>query len=371
MTKWARLRRILRYPVVQNSGVHYDEDEDEDEEDDEDDEDGAVLAPVPRPLSHSDILKPHEDHAGIPWSRLLSAGEGVGKLSLAKTEHEFLQSSISTGLSIYRRWDADSFIARVTDFHAYRSGFKLFYIASFLLHETQSQHLKLDGGCEIHLCKNLYLGCGVLAEGSFRTFVVFRYMSTAKTGTYLTEEEQEFWIDEIVLPVIRQTYEADIIQHLPHSYAAAKRKAYVKQERHLSGAQHPINLYAILPDDGLRQFSVNIQEHIRAGIQRAPEQFRPYQDPLFVVAGHDLKLKFKRDTIAEQRDVFLQFLDTCFRFQPEYFPEEDCWLDLGIEGTPTAGSCSSSGTLVNYSLSLFLPPPLPHPRRVYALFSSR
>jgi hypothetical protein len=263
----------------------------------------------------------------------------------------------------------DSFIARVTDFHAYRSGFKLFYIASFLLHESQSQHLKLDGGCEIHLCKNLCLGFGVLAEGSFRTFVVFRYMSTAKTGTHLTEEEQEFWIDEIVLPVIRQTYESDVIQHLPHSYAAAKRKAYVKQEKHLSGAQHAINLYAILPDDGLGQFSANLQEYIRAGIQRAPERFRPYQDPLFVVTGHDLKLKFKRNMIAEQRATFLQFLRTCFRFRPEYFPEEDCWLDLGIEDTPTAGSCGSSGTLGDCSLPLLLPP-LP-PSGAYGLFSSR
>jgi hypothetical protein len=27
-------------------------------------------------------------------------------------------------------------------------------------------------------------------------------------------------------------------------------------------------------------------------------------------------------------------LETCFRFTPEYFPENDCWVDVGLEDTP-------------------------------------
>jgi hypothetical protein len=52
----------------------------------------------------------------MPWRELLSAGPDAPKLSLARTEDEFLDSASSAGLMIHRTWDIDSFIARVTSF---------------------------------------------------------------------------------------------------------------------------------------------------------------------------------------------------------------------------------------------------------------
>ena len=151
--------------------------------------------------------------------------------------------------------------------------------------------------------------------------------------------------------MLRQTYGADVIQHHPHSFAAAKRKALAKQELHLSGARQPINLHSILPSDGLADFSTNLEQHIRDGVQRDPDLFGPFQDPFFIIAGHDIKLKFKRATLDEQRAAFLDFLDTCFHFTEEYFPAEDCWVDMGIEDTPEKDSCASPGKVVDCRLT--------------------
>jgi hypothetical protein len=324
MDDWARRLDNLRYPALQNTQT--------DTHAETHDQPAERL--VPKPLDTHKLLQPLEEHAAMPWRELLSAGPDAPKLSLARTEDEFLDSASSAELMIHRTWDVDSFMARVTSFHAYRFGFNISYIPSFLSRETQGQHITFDGGCEVYKCKNLCLGTAALAEGTFRTYMVFRHMSTARTGTGLTDEEQKIWIDDIVLPVLRRTFDDDVVQHHPQSFTAARCKARAQQEKHPSGAQHPINFRAAIPEDGLVEFSTGLEEQIRDGVRRQPERYSPYKDPLFLVVGHDLKLKTKSATLGRLQTKFVALLETCFRFTPEYFPENDCWVDVGLEDTP-------------------------------------
>jgi hypothetical protein len=333
MDNWAHRLDNLRLPVLQNPHPQI--------------QNQPAESVIPKPLDDYEILQPLEEHAAIPWKELLGGGPDAPNLSFARTEDEFLESERSTELVIHRTWDVDSYIARVTSFHAYRFGFNLFYIPSFLARETRTQHLTLDGGCKADECKNLCLGAGVLAEGTFRTYVVFRYMSTAQTGTGLTDEEQKFWIDDIVLPVLRKTFDDDVMQHHPQSFTAARNKARALQEKHPSGSQHLMTFRATIPEDGLAEFSKCLEEHIREGVRRQPERYGPYKDPLFFITGHDLKLKIKSATLDGLYTKFVAFLETCFRFTPEYFPENDCWIDMGLEDTPDHNNCDERGRLVD------------------------
>jgi hypothetical protein len=332
MDNWAHRLGNLRLPVLQNRHSQTPNQ--------------PAESVIPKPLDVYEVLQPLEEHAAMPWEELLSGGPEAPKLSFARTEDEFLDSESSTGLMIHRTWDIDSYIARVTSFDAYRFGFNLFYIPSFLSREKRTQHVTLDDGCKVYECKNLCLGAGVLAEGTFRTHVVFRHMSTAQTGTGLTDEEQKFWIDDIVLPVLRKTFDDDVVQHHPQSFIAAKCKARALQEKHPSGSQHPMTFRATIPENGLAEFSANLEEHIREGVRRQPERYSPYKDPLFVIAGHNLKLKIKSATVDGLQRKFVDFLETCFRFRPEYFPDKDCWIDMGLEDTPDHNSCGERGTLI-------------------------
>lgn len=343
MTDWAQRFNDLRYPALHNPAQT----------------DGPPVENlVPRPLDVDKVLQPSEEHAAIPWEQFLGAGSDAPKLSFAKTENEFLDSGGSSGLVIDRKWDVDSFIARVTNFHAYRFGFRLSYTPSFLSRETQTQHVTLDGGCKVDQCKNLCLGTGLLAAGTFRTYVVFRHMSTKQTGTCLTDEEQQIWIDDIVIPALRHAFGADVAQHHVRSFAAARRKSRVLQEKHPNGSQESITLHGVLPEEGLADFSAHLEDQIRDCIQRRPARYTPYKDPLFVIAGHDLKCITKSSTLAQLQTKFTALLEACFRFTPEYFPESDCWLDVGAEDTADDVSCGEPGQLIVYRLQGLLADPV-------------
>jgi hypothetical protein len=77
----------------------------------------------------------------LPWQAQLSAGDDAPTLSIAKTEDFFLDSPAAAGLRILRRWNVDSFVARVISLGVYRHGFRFSYLPPFLSRETQDQHV--------------------------------------------------------------------------------------------------------------------------------------------------------------------------------------------------------------------------------------
>ena len=115
-------------------------------------------------------------------------------------------------------------------------------------------------------------------------------------------KSRKFGLTTLFLPVLRSTFGDDVVQHRPQSFTAARCKARVQSP--------PV------------------------GVLRQPERYGPYKDPLFLVVGHDLKLKTKSATLGRLQTKFVALLETCFRFTPEYFPENDCWVDVGLEDTP-------------------------------------
>jgi hypothetical protein len=251
---------------------------------------------------------------------------------MAKAEQEYLTQPDSAEVKIQRSCDVDSFLARITTLHAHRGGFNLGYYPPFVRRITQDQQIRIQGR-KVHQLKNLRFGSGVFSQGfNYDCFVFFPRMPTKmNTDTHPTDVQQAFWIDRIVLPALRESCPNHVIQHHPRSFAEAKARAQVKQEALMKGTKQALDPRYLIPEEFLAGFWSEVLERVRT---MDTEQGNEYQDLFLMVIGHDLKLVHGALSGDQTRARFFRYIDTCFRFQPDIFPVEDCWLDLGWEDTP-------------------------------------
>jgi hypothetical protein len=284
------------------------------------------------------------DFRNVPWQSLLAGGEGdPPKLSIRQSESRFQ----GTDRGIERRWDVDSFIARITTLDVHRGGLDLAYRPPFPRRITQNQRIRING-YPVHKLKQLRLGAGLAAAGfGYECHVFFPNMEVKARGeTHLSDKAQAIWIDKVVLPALKRScgQRRDVYQHHPHSFADAKSKAEVKREVFTSGTSYAMDIRYTVPEDCLDLFWTEVlrlsHEHDGDGNAVPHNAFR---DPFLVVSGHGLKLSTKRDTFEQTRRDFLAHLEQCFDVSPERMPPEDCWLDLGMEDTPLVGSTPCEG----------------------------
>jgi hypothetical protein len=290
---------------------------------------------LPHPLQSQSLLSCDENSSRFPWRLLLAGGDDPPRLSLVKAEQECLGLPGVTGLKIQRSCDVDSFLARITTLAAHRGGFNLAYYPPFLRRITQNQYIKIHG-YKVHKMKNLRLGTGAFSQGlNYDCHVVFPHMPVpSKAETHLTDIQQAFWIDRIIVRALRHTCPNHIIQHHPRSFGDAKAKAVVKQEAFFQGSKQAMDPRYLIPEEFLSIFWEEVLRLVEAAVVAEPERGGEFRDLFLVVSGHDLKLIHGSSSGERTRSRFLHYLDTCFDFQPDIFPEDDCWLDFGWEDTP-------------------------------------
>ncbi|KAJ9653124.1 hypothetical protein H2201_009176, partial [Coniosporium apollinis] len=245
------------------------------------------------------------DFRNVPWRPLLAGGEGdPPKLGICRSESRFQ----GTGRDIDRRWDVDSFVARITTLAVHRGGFDLAYRPPYSRRITQNQRIRINGH-PVHKLKQLRLGVGLAAYGfRYECHVFFPHMAVkAKGETHLSDKEQAIWIDNIVLPALRRScgQRRDVYQHHPHSFADAKSKAEVKQEVCTSGTGYTMDIKYTVPEDCLHSFWTEVLRlsHAHDGDGNVVPH-NAFQDPFLVISGHGLKLSSKRDTFELARRTF-------------------------------------------------------------------
>lgn len=265
---------------------------------------------------------------------MLSAQSDIPPLSFAESEREFLGRQ-TQDIHIRRVWDIDSLMIRLESLAVHRHGFNLSFIPSWTRRVTQPHHFTIDGW-EVSKKKHILLGSGIAAQGSrLSTYIIFPHMPLDSDVTQLSDREQAFWVEQIVLPSLRAVGRSDEIHHYPHTFADVKCRAYAKQEQLIKGTHQPINLDTFLPEAKLAPVWEEILRRIHDPIRgRASDeaQFRPYQDPVIFVSGHGLKLLFKGETLADVKTQIVGALDTYF--YRDRLHGDDVWLDLGIEDVP-------------------------------------
>ena len=270
-----------------------------------------------------------------------SSDDGLRRaLSIAKSAEVFAQAEQRTEPWVRRSYDVDSFFARVTTLAVHWQGFRLAYCPPYLQTITQDPYVTFQAR-RIHTTKQLRLGSGVTSAGfGYETYVFFPYMPQRVKGRHATyhvnKEQQQVWIDEIILPALRSTCDAQVCARHPGSFEDATCKAQVKQEAYglPLGA---IDVSYPVPFQHLASFWSAVCRHA--------DNHPLFKDAFLVVQGHDLKHYTSRSTPAEARDDFLDHLHGCFQFREDYFPPEDCWVDFGIEETPV-GDTSQAITLL-------------------------
>lgn len=312
----------------------------------------------PFPLARLDTLprsNEHGDFATQNWKKLFSdehVSKPMSALSFQKSENKFLNDHGRDRFSIERRWDVDSWMARVDSLAVHKGGFSLSFVPPFLRRITQNPRVKFNGKW-IQKLKQLRLGSGLLAGGfGYDCHVFFPRLPVSPGGeTHLTHLEQASWYDNIVIPSLQATCPNDILQHFPRSWNEADTKARVKQEFHEQDSRASIDSRYILSENLLEPFWANVIA--RSNNELDLRYTEMYREPFLVISGHNLKYFTKTSTSESTRTAFMKHILDCFRI--EYIQTEDCWLDLGMEDTPTSPSITllRKSSCLNHWLNLF------------------
>ena len=219
---------------------------------------------------------------------------------------------------------------------AFRNGFTLSLLAFYTRRVTQRQHIRFDGW-EVYQKKHAFLGtpAGSAAFGlRLQAHIVFPNMSV-DASTQLTDQEQERWLDRVLLPELRAIGSSDELHHYLFSFQDIKRRAQTNQEQRISGRHQALDIQVHLAEDKLAPLWTKILHIISDSIRNEGGRFSPlraYQDPALVVSGHGLKLLFKHDSPAAVKDRLFTVMEACFNHQ--YYREDQIWVDLGMEDVP-------------------------------------
>ena len=247
------------------------------------------------------------------WLHLVSQ-EGAAPLGLTESQYP-------TPIPIHRHFDVDSVIARVTSLAVFREGFELAYTPSFYLAINQDPHFTIEGH-RIDSLKQLRFGRG--HASGYDCYVFFPQLPKASYATnHLNHDDQSTWIDDIVLPSLREVCPPDVLVHHPASFGLALGHARAPAEASGQGPRRPIDVRATVREAHL--------EALWAAIYRRCQATTRFRDPFLVIQAHDLKLRFKRATLTEARAAFEDHLDRLFR--PQYF-DDHFWVDVAFEDTP-------------------------------------
>jgi hypothetical protein len=174
--------------------------------------------------------------------------------------------------------------------------------------------------------------------------------------TYLSDDEQEAWIDHIVIPALESAYGPNILHHLPHSFAEVKYKSSIGMEygdrnsRNFVGGSH-MDITQRLPQHILEPFWQKVQQlcsEYRYTITRGGDetQLKVFKDPLLVIAGHELKLVTARDTEPKT---------DCLQSWAEHFNCPSGYKRIQKEGYFFAGTKAAGTMTVELKESKFAP----------------
>src|SRR5579859_2845826 len=178
----------------------------------------------------------------------------------------------------------------------------------------------------------MLLGHGELSTG-FLCHVFFPNMVVVKKGkTQLTAEQQEIWIDKILLPALRAVCPADVLHHHPRCFAEIQDKTKVRKEVSLgptAAGKYDLDIHYFIATEYLSALWTKIMHIIK---RNAGDKLKEFSKPFLVLNAYGLKLRTKRDTLQQSRQAFQDMLKR--RFQMEQMDLKQTWVDVAFEDIP-------------------------------------
>jgi hypothetical protein len=243
----------------------------------------GILEP---PITSPDILPRdgrYSDYCQLPWEKLL-AGDARAPPSLDLKASEILQDgTLPDHVTISRRWDVDSFLALATSLGVHRGGFDLAYRPPFLRGMTQNPHVTFAGHT-LSKIRNLRFGRGLRSGGyNYECHVFFPNMARRRQDLHhVTDEYQQIWIDDIVIPAVQASCPNDIKYHHPRSFKEVDTKAMSRQELYIGTRTMKMDLRYCIPEEYLDLVWTEIQTRCQTPAYQA------FRDVFLIISAHDL-----------------------------------------------------------------------------------
>ena len=318
-----------------------------------------------RSTTIDDSIYQLDEQGPIPWKDILGAELHVEDLDNEDELHQqqpYLslhdsQPTNSEGVlrsfpfSPQRTWDIDAIILRVKSLNVFQTRLNIDYLPSYTLNFHRDAHVRIRGRRPDRM-KHLCIGTTPSAQ-HFRLYIFFPELpvTAGAKESYLNLDEQQVWVDDILLPALRVVCPANVVQHHPHSFEEARTKALGYQREGSSGKDRYIHRMSYVVD---AKFLGPLWEKIRSltYLREAAPDLAPggrplraqFTDPILMLWSYGTKLSFRDASPVACRDKLEQ--DLRMVFNEEEIDWRKAWVDLAYEDTPDWNFYQQGFTLI-------------------------
>lgn len=147
----------------------------------------------------------------------------------------------------------------------FEGGFKISYYPLFATGTTTNLHIKV-GGHHLHHTRNLWLGHS--GHGySWSVHIYFppiKYTRRSKDTLHLTDCQQEAWVNDVLLPSLRESCPEDVVDHHPPTFQEARLKMRAQEQGwRQNESNRSLNMHHVIPSEHLPAFWRSVQAHTR------------------------------------------------------------------------------------------------------------
>lgn len=246
------------------------------------------------------------------WKKVLTGGPDRPTLNM--------NLSNRSPLPRIQRFDIDAFIAEARSFQALR-GMRFSYYPRPMQNAHKPLHIWFHSQ-RLHRCRHIRFAEG-LHDQHLWVHVAFPRMPWKKE-TYLSGVQHERWIDQVVLPSLREVLPPSMMQHLPPTWAHGAGKVRAKNNEHRSrdvGGFTPIH-YAV-PGNYLP----GLWERMLAKL--ADPSLAEFRGMFMMLQVYGTKLVWNHERFSALRDDFLHQLQSLVRV--EHLNLSKTFVDIGKE----------------------------------------
>ena len=150
--------------------------------------------------------------------------------------------------------------------------------------------------------------------------------------SFVADLEQQWWIDDIILPSLAAVMDDDERAHYPIDFKHIRRHAHLKGLRgEANSGNSIIDNRRDISESRLLPFWETVKR--RCAIFRPPNAPRDsksyFADPFLVVSAYGLKLPVRALSPAAAHDKYFDMIDRYFNMQ--FVESADWWLDFAWE----------------------------------------
>ncbi|KAJ5882688.1 uncharacterized protein N7473_011122 [Penicillium subrubescens] len=259
--------------------------------------------------SISDPLPPPHDPL---WKTVLTGDPSVPPLSACPPHAANHTRNI--------RFDIDALIAEARSLAVLRE--LRFSYHPKPMHNVQKSIHVLFHGKQLHQCRHIRFAEG-LHDQHLWLYIAFPRLECSRE-TYLTKSQHALWIDQIVLPSLREVMPPTYMQHLPLTWAHGAAKMRAKHNEHRT---RDVGGTDLIPYAIKEEYLSELWERMRAKLIHP--SLAEFRGMFIVVQTYGTKLVWNHENFTQLRNDFCRQLSSLLNLA--YLDESKTYVDIGKE----------------------------------------